>query len=234
MSGLTGKQISFIEKGLRSRKMASGYRQELIDHMCSMIEEQLANGSNFDQAYKQCLAEFSEQDFFILSEQSPLTKQKRKNMTLQLASAAFAATLLISFMHIGAQEPPSVSPLEEMTITSSFGLRHSPLTKKKEKHRGIDFKCPVGTPVKSTADGEVISTDSAHGGYGLNIKIKHDGHYTTRYAHLSEIKVNKGDKVKLGQIIGLSGNTGLSTAPHLHYEVIKDGQAVNPEDYFAQ
>ena len=99
-------------------------------------------------------------------------------------------------------------------------------------HPGTDFSVNTGTPVYATGDGVVKLTRTSFSGYGKQIEINHGFGYVTKYAHLSEFLVKKGQKVKRGQIIAYSGNTGKSTAPHLHYEVIKDGKKVNPVNYF--
>jgi murein DD-endopeptidase MepM/ murein hydrolase activator NlpD len=233
MISLNNIQIAYIQNDLKSRKTSSGYRQELHDHVCCMVEEKLSLGMNFSEAYASALVEFSEQGFIELKTQSPMVKKKRRVITSQLAAASIAATVFMFVTGAGAQEPPEISPLDAYTITSAFGTRVSPRTQKNEHHRGVDFKCKIGTPVKSTAAGVVVLVKEADGGYGKRIEIRHDENHMTRYAHLSEIKVNEGDEVTLGQIIGLSGNSGWSTAPHLHYEVIKNGAPVNPQDYFA-
>ena len=100
-------------------------------------------------------------------------------------------------------------------------MRMHPIYKVRKMHTGTDFSLPTGTPVYSTGDGEVVYTKNKFSGYGKHIKIKHGFGYQTLYAHLSEFSVKPGQKVKRGQIIGYSGNTGGSTAPHLHYEVVE-------------
>ena len=99
-------------------------------------------------------------------------------------------------------------------------------------HNGIDLAAEEGTPVKATADGVVEKTEEWPEGYGKYIVVVHDDVYTTLYAQLSEMKVKVGEKVKQGDVIGLVGSSGLSTAPHLHYEVRKNGNPVDPADYF--
>ncbi len=98
-------------------------------------------------------------------------------------------------------------------------------------HKGIDFKVPIGTPVVAPADGKVIAVVTKKTGYGKYIKIKHDENFITLYAHLSAFNVKRGDIVKQGQQIGSTGNSGSSTAPHLHYEVIRNGKEVDPKEY---
>lgn len=116
-------------------------------------------------------------------------------------------------------------------ITSTFGYRSNPFTgSNTENHPGIDFKGNVGDPVISTAEGIVVFA-GAKGGYGNCIMIKHIENIETLYGHLSKINVRVGQNVKIGEIIGEVGSTGRSTGPHLHYEIIKNGEKINPKDY---
>lgn len=113
-------------------------------------------------------------------------------------------------------------------VSSSFNLRRlHPITKRISPHRGVDFAMPTGTPIMATADGEITRVKN-HPFAGKYIEIRHDGQYLTRYLHLSHINVKRGQKVKRGDLIAKSGNTGRSTGPHLHYELHIKGQAVNP------
>jgi len=114
---------------------------------------------------------------------------------------------------------------------SGFGMRIHPILKRRKMHAGIDFTCPKGTPVQASGDGKIIKVQTDKRGYGKHIIIDHGYGYKTKYAHLSEFDVKKGQTVKRGQVIGKVGTTGLSTAPHLHFEVIYKGRKVNPIDY---
>jgi len=130
---------------------------------------------------------------------------------------------------------PAIQPLSNndlKRVGSYFGYRTDPFYKVAKFHEGIDFTASIGTPVHTTGDGMVIKVEREHGGYGNSIVISHGFSYETLYAHLSKINVQRGQLVKRGQIIGLVGNTGKSTAPHLHYEVHKGGQPINPINYF--
>ncbi|MFN3550557.1 MAG: M23 family metallopeptidase [Endomicrobiia bacterium] len=115
-------------------------------------------------------------------------------------------------------------------IVSPFGKRMHPLYKIEHFHTGIDISNNIGTPVRATADGIVIFVGWQEG-YGKVILIEHEFGYTTVYGHLSVFKVKKGQKVLRGEIIGLMGNTGTVTGPHLHYEIWKDGKLQNPIKY---
>ncbi|WP_246104853.1 M23 family metallopeptidase [Sphingomonas xanthus] len=112
-------------------------------------------------------------------------------------------------------------------ITSGFGLRVHPILRFARMHRGIDFGAPSGAPIVAAADGQVIRSGWA-GGYGRQIRLAHDGGLSTSYSHLSRLVVEEGSFVRQGQLIGYVGSSGLSTGPHLHYEVYRGGVAINP------
>jgi len=99
-------------------------------------------------------------------------------------------------------------------------------------HTGMDFPSETGTPVYATGDGKVINVESNYWGYGNIVLIDHGFGYQTMYAHLSAFKAKIGQVVKRGEVIGLVGSTGKSTAPHLHYEVLRNGEKVNPVNYY--
>ncbi len=132
--------------------------------------------------------------------------------------------------HTPAIQPVSNKDLER--IASGFGWRIHPIYKVAKFHEGLDFTAPKGTDVFATADGTVIQADNNSSGFGNVVVIDHGYGYKSRYAHLSAFKVRAGEKIKRGELIGLVGNSGLSTAPHLHYEVEKDGIKVDPINYF--
>ncbi|MBC2666302.1 M23 family metallopeptidase [Novosphingobium flavum] len=125
---------------------------------------------------------------------------------------------------------PGVSglmPVSGRAVTSRFGMRFHPLLGVDRLHAGIDLAAPMGSPVVATADG-IVGHAGALGGYGLLVGIKGSAGLETRYAHLSKLNVAPGQLVRRGQLLGWSGSTGLSTGPHLHYEVRVNGRAVNP------
>lgn len=231
---LTKTQYLYITNDLKAKGLSKGFRTELLDHICCMVEIQLTEGKDFASAYSEVLKTFGKEGFEELKQTSPVVKKQRRNTISQILASGIAASIFMMVFGVDAQEPPTISPLDHYKrITSNFGKRYNPLKKKEDFHRGIDFSAEIGTPVQSTAAGTVISVSSNHGGYGKKVEIEHSEGFITKYAHLSEIKVKEGDLVTLGQIIGLSGNTGASTAPHLHYEVLKNGEYVDPLNYFA-
>ena len=126
---------------------------------------------------------------------------------------------------------PSIRPVEEGYLNSTFGYRNDPIDNVKRFHQGQDITVKTGTPIYAPADG-IVKRAYYAGGFGNHIKLQHGAGYTTLYAHLSKIKVKHGQKVKRGDIIGLTGNTGRSPAPHLHYEIHHNGKPQNPLDYF--
>jgi murein DD-endopeptidase MepM/ murein hydrolase activator NlpD len=121
---------------------------------------------------------------------------------------------------------PSQLPLRS-ALNSGFGPRVSPWTNTPELHAGVDLAAAPGTPVKATAPGTVRFAGSA-AGYGTSVLLEHGHGVESRYGHLQSIAVAMGQRVERGQLVGLSGNTGRSTAPHLHYEVLVDGRPVDP------
>lgn len=124
---------------------------------------------------------------------------------------------------------PSIWPVRGR-LTSRFGTRPDPFTGRNTIHYGMDLAVPIGTPVRAAADGLVVEAGRQNG-YGLSVRIDHGYGYQTLYGHNSQILVKVGQRVTKGQVIARSGNTGRSTAPHLHYEVRVNGKAVNPSAY---
>lgn len=129
---------------------------------------------------------------------------------------------------------PAILPIKNgwKNIVSGFGKRIHPIYKTIQMHTGVDIAVEKGTPVYASGDGSVVELEGGMSGYGINVVINHGFSYQTMYAHLSKKIVKTGQKVKRGQLIGYVGSTGMSIAPHLHYEVIKNGIKVNPIHYF--
>ena len=126
---------------------------------------------------------------------------------------------------------PSIRPVDGGYLNSTFGYRIDPIDNVKRFHHGQDITVKSGSPVYAPADGEIKRAYYV-GGFGNHIKIDHGLGYTTLFAHLSKLNVKHGQKVKRGEVIGHSGNTGRSTAPHLHYEIHYNGEPQNPLDFF--
>lgn len=230
-------------------------QEELLDHLACMIEAKMAAGMDFPTAKAQALGYLTKdevkktegQTLYFVHTKPVLMKVFTffgLLFALGLATLPFEKTedplaepivekpqnpFFVEY--VPSLDPPDISPLSgQIHITSDYGQRVHPVFKKKMLHMGVDFKAPMGAPIVATADGVIEFADEEKQ-YGLKVIIQHDGAYKSLYAHMSEIKVKAGDKVKKGAVIGLVGNSGASTAPHLHYEILKDGKRVNPADY---
>jgi len=130
---------------------------------------------------------------------------------------------------------PAIQPIRKEDLTrmaSGYGWRSDPFTKARKMHKGMDFTSPKGTPIYATGNGKVVRADNRSAGYGNHIRIDHGFGYLTLYAHMSKYNVKRGQLVKRGDLIGFVGNTGRSQAPHLHYEVHKNGKAINPINFY--
>ena len=130
---------------------------------------------------------------------------------------------------------PAIQPVNNKDLTrmaSGYGMRSDPFTKQRKMHWGMDFTAPRGTPIYASGDGVVVRADSNSSGYGNHIRIDHGYGYVSLYAHLYKYNVQKNQKVKRGDLIGFVGSTGRSEAPHLHYEIFKDDQRINPINFY--
>jgi murein DD-endopeptidase MepM/ murein hydrolase activator NlpD len=130
---------------------------------------------------------------------------------------------------------PAIMPINNKFLRhapSGFGWRTHPIYKSSEFHPGMDFASPEGTPIYATGDGMVERADNTAQGYGNHVVINHGYGYQTLYGHMSRIATTVGKHVKRGELIGYVGSTGLSTAPHVHYEVIKNNEKVNPVNFY--
>ncbi len=130
---------------------------------------------------------------------------------------------------------PAIQPVankELIALASGFGMRIHPVYKVRKMHTGVDFAAAIGTPIYATADGVIDKLEVSFSGYGKQLEIDHGFGYRTRFAHMHGFAVRLSQKIKRGDLIGYVGETGLSTAPHLHYEVFVNGIHVNPIHYF--
>tara|TARA_R110001583_G_scaffold112186_1_gene261468 strand:- start:8382 stop:9353 length:972 start_codon:yes stop_codon:yes gene_type:complete len=130
---------------------------------------------------------------------------------------------------------PAIQPVKKEDLTrmaSGYGWRSDPFTKARKKHFGMDFTAPSGTPIYASGDGVIVRADQRSSGYGKHVRIDHGFGYISLYAHMSKYNVRKRQKVKRGDLIGFVGNTGRSQAPHLHYEISKNGSKINPINFY--
>ena len=190
-------------------------------------------GVGGSERYKKLLEEGLRQEELILSTVSKIDVLK-KRMYIQTKSYDEIIALAKRKNEMLANTP-AIQPIENKKLkrmASGFGMRIHPIYKVRKMHTGCDFTARTGTPIYATGDGVVKSVDKKYGGYGKKVIIDHGFGYQTLYAHMSKFNVKVGQKVKRGEVIGFVGNTGASTAPHLHYEVIYKGKKVNPVHYF--
>jgi len=130
---------------------------------------------------------------------------------------------------------PAIMPINNKNLKhlpSGYGWRTHPIYKTQEFHPGMDFTAEQGTPIYATGDGTVEAADASAQGYGNHVVIDHGYGYKTLYGHMSKMATKAGAKVKRGQLIGYVGSTGMSTGPHVHYEVIRNGEKVNPINFY--
>jgi len=130
---------------------------------------------------------------------------------------------------------PAIQPVSNKDLTrmaSGYGYRIDPHYKVRKMHQGMDFTAPRGTPIYATGDGKVTRADRKSRGFGKHVRIDHGYGYLTLYAHMNKMNVTIGQKVKRGDVIGYVGNTGKSKGPHCHYEVRKDGNPINPVNFY--
>ena len=130
---------------------------------------------------------------------------------------------------------PAIQPVSNKNLSrmaSGYGPRIHPIYKTRKMHTGMDFSAKSGTPIYATGDGRISKVRRSRRGYGNHVIIDHGYGYKTLYAHMKKYTVKKGEKVKRGEVIGYVGSTGTSVAPHLHYEVHKDGKKINPVNFY--
>ncbi len=160
------------------------------------------------------------------------------DVKLDVQSTSFSALLSKAEDHRNLLDhKPSIQPIsldKFYWISSVYGYRTDPMSKRRAMHRGVDFAARVGRDVHVTGDGVVVRTKIASYGFGKEVLVDHGFGYVTRYAHLDEILVHMGQEVKRGTVIGSLGSTGKSTGPHLHYEVRQYGSALNPKHYYSE
>jgi murein DD-endopeptidase MepM/ murein hydrolase activator NlpD len=203
-----------------------------VDPIPSEIRNAGVGGSN---RYKDLLESGLEREQLIVQNHERLDRLK-KHMYIQTKSYDDIIELAKNKEEWLASLPAiqPVSNQELKRLSSGYGYRMDPMLKTRRMHWGIDFSLDIGTPVYATGDGKVKWTRNSISGYGKQIEIDHGFGYITKYAHLDQFAVKKGQVVKRGDLIGYSGNTGKSTAPHLHYEVKLNGKKVNPIHYLSR
>ncbi len=245
MQQLTPDQLALITDHLRAAKLPTDLRDQLLDHLCCDLEDRMANGQSFASALNDIQTKW------------PLSRLKNVyrniHFTRKIKPMLIKSTFLLLFF--GALttlyvpdsgdrkntnsdlaqhefvDPPTGSPISGFDPAAfngiGFGIKLHPLKKTRVLHRGIDIIAESGTPVLATAAGRV--TFAGDGGKnGISVRILHEDGYLTVYNHLSKTNVETGQLIPSGKIIGAVGSTGLSTRPHLHYEILQNEVAVDP------
>lgn len=228
---LTKRQIATLSERLDglAETDAELYRTLLQEVPISDEVRQVGVGGS--ELYEE-LRKFSPDTRTLLQSTSEMLGKLERQMDLQRVSYRDLLTKAEARSE-SLKEMPSIKPTDGRLV-SGFGIRMHPIDRVRKMHYGLDFVVPTGSKICATGDG-IVSYAGYRGGYGTVVEIRHPkSGYVTRYAHLKEPLVKKGATVKRGDVVALSGSTGRSTAPHLHYEV-RDakGTALNPIDFFA-
>ena len=228
------EQLDMMSKVLQNIQDRDANVHRTIFGMDPINEDIWAAGIGGHQRYAE-LTDYRNSGDLLLGTLEKADKLARQ-MTIQsrsLDSLEFIASEKEKYLNC----IPSIKPVREdqlkrnMRYLSGYGMRIHPIHKIPRMHHGLDFTAPKGTDVRATGDGKIIKVRHAKSGFGTHIIIDHGYGYKTLYAHLDKTFVKSGEKITKGEKIGTVGNTGTSTAPHLHYEVRYKGKTVNPIHY---
>ncbi len=191
-------------------------------------------GIGGSQRYEDLINENLEQELLIINTYQRIDKMKKKLYIQTLSYDEIVATEIEKEKMWAAK--PAIQPIhnkELKRLHTTYGQRYHPILGVWRPHKALDFTAPIGTPIYATGDG-VVQRANFSKSYGNVIYLNHGYGYKTRYAHLSKFNITKDQRVKRGDIIGYVGNTGLSQAAHLHYEVLYKDNQINPIDFFHQ
>jgi murein DD-endopeptidase MepM/ murein hydrolase activator NlpD len=228
---LLNRKIALMEEGLSAIEERDNTVYRVYFNSAPISNEVRRAGLVGKNRYKD-LEDFNSSDLILSS--SKKVDEIMKALAIQSVSLD-EITKLAKQKALLLKSIPAIQPIknEELKhMASGFGYRSDPFTKIRKFHNGMDFSAKSGTPIYATGDGIVKKADGTVSGFGNHIEINHGYGYMTLYAHLSKYKVRAGQKVKRGDIIGFVGSTGRSEAPHLHYEVHKNGEVVNPLNFY--
>ena len=233
LGSLVGTQSPFsgsTANGLGNVELLDSVEVTLAASEKAQIEEIRSLKQRADKKLKQLASILSKQGVQIPSDTGvggPLIELKSGAALSDSISALDDSLVRLDKLRSVALDVPHGSPTPGKRISSRYGSRKDPFTGRAAVHGGIDFRARRGTPVYATGNGKIVKAGRL-GGYGKLVEIDHGHGITTRYAHLSKIKVKVGQRVKKGTRIGNVGSTGRSTGPHLHYEVRRNGRTHNP------
>lgn len=228
---LLNRKIALMEEGLSAIEERDNTIYRVYFNSTPISNEVRRAGLVGENSYKD-LEDFNSSDLILSS--SKKVDEIMKALAIQSVSLD-EITKLAKQKALLLKSIPAIQPIknEELKhMASGFGYRNDPFTKIRKFHNGMDFSAKSGTPIYATGDGIIKKADGTVSGFGNHIEINHGYGYMTLYAHLSKYKVRAGQKVKRGDIIGFVGSTGRSEAPHLHYEVHKNGEVVNPLNFY--
>lgn len=234
-------RYEILDKEMRNMQDVLATLQDRDDHIYRTIYEQdpipasiRSAGIGGSERYQELVEKDLEHGKYLLSSLNKFNQLKRQ-MYIQTKSHDELFSLAKN-QHLLLASMPAITPisLKQCYLSSGFGLRYHPIYKVRKMHTGIDFGARVGTPIYATGAGKVTKVSTSFYGYGKQVEIDHGFGLKTKYAHLSEFNVKVGQRVKRGELIAYSGNTGTSSGPHLHYEVHKNRKKVNPIHYFYQ
>jgi murein DD-endopeptidase MepM/ murein hydrolase activator NlpD len=166
-----------------------------------------------------------------ISDLSSMLKHLQSQIDLRSSQLSALENVILS-RQLGQEIHPEGRPVNTGYISSGFGARVDPFTGGEEFHEGIDFAAPMGTPIRAVAAG-IVTWAGPRGGFGNMVQIDHGNGYSTRYGHSEKVLVHVGETVQRGDVIALVGDTGRSTGPHVHFEVLKGGHEVNPAHFIA-
>ncbi len=229
-------QYELVNKRLADIESVLNDLQRRDDNIYRVIFEADPIPANVRQAGIGGVNRYKDLDGYASSDLVIATRRRldrlAKQLYVQSVSLDEVANLALRKQELLASIP-SIQPIpnEKTKVSSGFGERLHPILKIIKMHEGLDFTAPVGTEVHATGDGRVTFADYSTSGFGVHVIIDHGFGYETLYGHLQQVKVRPGQRVKRGDLIGLSGNTGLSAAPHLHYEVHRSQTPVDPVNY---
>ncbi|OZB42904.1 MAG: peptidase M23 [Alishewanella sp. 34-51-39] len=226
---ITAALINYLLHTVDSAKA----EQQLLAEQTSVLQQQLAQLTDTRDTL--------EQELTLKQDEMALVSQRLEEIELSLGlehsqqqgleNRLDIATVTSSARMAMLQLVPNGSPLEFDKRSSRYGVRTHPILGKRQHHNGIDLTAPRGTPIYAPADGVVELVRKSNSGYGNLLKIRHAFGFATLYAHLHDFKVTSGTFVHKGQLIATSGNTGSSTAPHLHYEIHFLDRSLNPQHF---
>jgi len=227
---LSQSELQSIKNHLATGNLELSVYDEMLDHYCCEVEKRMVLGLSFQQAFERAKEELPHAYMQQINRNKRIIN--RKKHLLKMAPIFVPISfLLIGVISLSPSQNDWQNPFSEkenVRMASGFGYRKHPITKLRKMHTGVDFAAEAGTPIHPIEIGKIVEVNHSIKGYGNSIKVDHNNGYISFYCHLQDIFVEVGDKVALTDTIGTVGSSGLSFSPHLHLEVIKGKQKINP------